>query len=111
MKKRLLTSVVGEFNHTQTDAGKLSISDFSVHPYKLDYCDTWRETDNFKSKATEWKCNPWLEKEKGDLVYSVRDRKESAREALQQYKSMKDHCSEQWKEIVQLEDKNHSRRG
>ena len=47
-----------------------------------------------------------LEKEKGELADSLRDHKESAREALQHYKSMKERCSEQWQEIVQLETKS-----
>ena len=129
-QEKLYTSLVSEFNRTQSERGKGTISDFSafkwlkeerpkfaIYPHKVDYCDSCaifkkdiqakqqvinrlRQSSGAADDIQQAEC------EKEEIESELGRHKEEARESLSLYKSMTEKCKQQWEEIKELEAKS-----
>ena len=128
--EKLRTSLVSEFNRTQSELGKATISDFSarkwlkeerpkyaIYPHKVDYCDSCaiykkdiqakqQVINRLKQSSGEAEDIQQAESEKQEIEAALKKHKDEARESLACYRSMIDKCKQQWEDIKELEAKS-----
>ena len=129
-EERLRRSVVGEFNRSQTEAGRGTCSNGSTHnwlrkhrpklsicPHQEDYCDTCcKRKEEIRAKQTainrllasatadprQVSC---LEDEKEALKQALEGHRHEAEQAHKYYVVTAKECGEEWAEITELEGK------
>ena len=129
-EERLKQSLVGEFNRTQTELQKSTISNFSastwlkkerpkysIYPHKLDYCDTCaRKKELLRSKQTtlnrirqtgsaDGDQQSQIESEITQISSDLENHREKARKSHDYYKDITSRCSKDWETIYILESK------
>ena len=127
---RLNQSLVGEFNRTQTELQKPTISNFSastwlkkerpkysVYPHKLDYCDTCaRKKELLRSKQTvlnrirqtgsaDADQQSEIESEITKISSDLEIHHEQAKKSQDYYKDITGRCNKDWEIICELEAK------
>ena len=128
---RLANYLVREFNRIKLEDGSSTISNYSactwlkseqpkhaICPHNADYCDFCAKTKaSMQEKQTTINRKlqsgdvdaaeiQQLESEKESLETKLQEYKEVVCQSLQYYKEMKNWCCEQWKGIIDLEEKS-----